>query len=78
MRRTQALAVREAVRLLRHAGFEVIVSCSTSDGSLTPMHWLIHAEQPQGMRHKGDEKLARRIAERVAKEEADNPIIDGA
>lgn len=71
MGRAQALAVREAVRLLRHAGFEVIVSCSDSDGSTRPQHWLIHAEPPQGMRHKGDEKLARRIAERVADEEAE-------
>lgn len=69
MGRAQTLAVREAVRLLRHAGLEVIVSCSDSDGSTRPQHWLIHAEPPQGMRHKGDEKLARRIAERVANEE---------
>lgn len=67
----QALAVREAVKLLRRAGFEVIVSCSNGEGSTRPQHWLIHAEPPQGMRHRGDEKLARRIAERVANEEAE-------
>lgn len=53
--------------MLRRAGLEVIVA-SSHDGS-----WIIHAEPPQGMRHKGDEKLAQRIAERVATEAPHDP-----
>lgn len=45
--------------LLRRAGLEVIVA-SSHDGS-----WIIHVEPPQGQRHKGEDKLAERVAQRV-------------
>lgn len=46
--------------MLRRAGLEVIVA-SSHDGS-----WIIHAEPPQGMRHKGEDKLAEQVSQRAA------------